>query len=43
MGNEGFWWVLVAGLILLLFAGVAFTIVKIMLLFVREWRKSRDR
>jgi hypothetical protein len=41
MGNEGSWWLL-AGVFTLLFLAAAVLItIKIVLLFVREWRRSR--
>jgi len=42
MGNEGLWWLLGGAITLLFFAAVAFIPVKMLLLFVREWRRSRE-
>jgi hypothetical protein len=41
MGNEGLWWLAAGALALLMLAAVAFIAIKIVLLFVREWRRMR--
>jgi hypothetical protein len=40
MGNEGPWWLLAGAFTLLIVAAVVFIAVKIVLLFVREWRSG---
>jgi hypothetical protein len=42
MGNEGPWWLVAGAFTLLMLAAVVFIAIKIVLLFGREWRKSRD-
>ena len=41
MGNEGSWWLIAGAITLLFFAAVAFIVVKVVLLFVRELRRLR--
>jgi len=41
MGSEGYWWLVAGAVTLLIVAAVVFIALKIVLLFVREWRKSR--